>query len=416
LFTRRSRKLRLVAATLLGAAVIALTAFVSLDRLAAWAERNGAYPYEAGEDPMRLLLRPLVEGHRRADIMVTGPSSSAEAFLVDELAAAFPDKRILALAFSTATLDDTLVQTEYIERVYGREFAPRALVVGIGVRFIANIPRHFGERRDARRDAPLLEIISRYSPHFRVQDTPDGSTLVPKTAMEALAARLQFLRKQQPRYRAAAIQLVRRFAGADPVGMGHPETFPRMRNVREPLSARDLPVTVERMRRVGFMTFLREWTPLYATPYLTHVMPRATDDSVRARVQELWTLTEPRAWDPGAEAALVRRQLGELAERCRHLGTTLYLVNLPEHPRNRALYPAGRLDAYLDVVRAALPDVPLLDLVDLLPSSMFNDPSHVTYAGARAVTARTISFLRAVPDAAPPTVADAAPAAGGVRP
>ena len=72
---------------------------------------------------------------------------------------------------SLGTIDDLLISLEYIKRVYGREALPRVLVLGISPRFVANLP----EQR------PFLEGLERLQSIFRIEETPSGPRLKPKT-------------------------------------------------------------------------------------------------------------------------------------------------------------------------------------------------------------------------------------------
>jgi hypothetical protein len=59
------------------------------------------------------------------------------------------------------------------------------------------------------------------------------------------------------------------------------------------------------------------------------------------------------AWDPSADADLVRGQLERLRGFARRHGTRLFAVNLPEHRWNREGYRPGRYETYMSLVRGA---------------------------------------------------------------
>lgn len=100
------------------------------------------------------------------------------------------------------------------------------------------------------------------------------------------------------------------------------------------------------------------------------------------------------AWDPSADADLVRGQLERLRGFARRHGTRLFAVNLPEHRWNREGYRPGRYETYMSLVRGSLDGTPFLDLRELLEPDEFYDVGHATLAGARRVTDRVVEFMK----------------------
>jgi hypothetical protein len=72
-----------------------------------------------------------------------------------------------------------------------------------------------------------------------------------------------------------------------------------------------------------------------------------------------------------------------------------FVVNLPEHPMNRAMFAPDRYDAYLDTVRTAIGSTPFLDLRTLLAEDDFFDEMHPTWKGGIAVSRAVGAFVAA---------------------
>ena len=71
----------------------------------------------------------------------------------------------------------------------------------------------------------------------------------------------------------------------------------------------------------------------------------------------------------------------------------LFLVNIAEFSLTREGYPSGAYAAYLDIVRGALPGVPLLDLREALSDDEFHDHCHPVRSAALRLTDRVIDFI-----------------------
>jgi hypothetical protein len=392
LFTNDFRKLRLVAITLAAAASIYGSIAICLDRIAERGESDGAYPYLAGEESMRLLL-PSIVSRRRADIMLTGPSDAAEGFVVADFEAAFPGARIVSMPLSAATLDDVLILLQYLEKVYGADAAPRVLVVGVSARVVANIPRRFGRLKDSAAYAPLIQTINRYSPYMSVDSTAIGSQLVPKSAAASALATLRFLRKQQPRYRTAVVDAIRRMTAHDGT-VSRPADLPALSDIRRPFNVDDLEPTLAYLKHASLSSFLRDWLTAYESPYLYRYMAPLAEPEIRWMVANKYIYTRVHAWRPLHEEALVRAQLQQLTGRCAALGIRLYIVNLPEHRLSRQCYVPGCYESYLRLVRESLGTVPFLNLHELLDDDEFYDGYHPSARGAQRVTERVVSLLR----------------------
>jgi len=158
LFIRDSKKLRAVLAAV--ATVVLLYAGINVGLLtfSHWVESNtDVYPYQ-DEDWLRYLLPALFVQRGYNRIMLVGDSAVRENLLYERFNRAFPKMHTFNGGLSLGTIDDLLISLEYIKRVYGREALPRVLVLGISLRYVANLP----EKR------PFIAALERYSPYFSI--------------------------------------------------------------------------------------------------------------------------------------------------------------------------------------------------------------------------------------------------------
>ncbi len=351
MFTRDSRKLRLVLASAGSVLLLAGALQAGLLELAHQVESQGdVYPWRH-EDYLRWMLPGLFADQGMERVWLAGGSDVRECFLYERFQEVFPNLHVFQAGLSLGTFDDVLLGLDYVEQTYGEGALPRVVVLGITARFVANIPRD---------SSPLVGTINKYSPQFRVQADPGGSRLVAKDRQEGWFGRLSFLAKQQPRFRAAVCTAADRL-----------------------LSAAGLESRLNRLLRT------------YSSPYKYHHLTPWS-----AEVIEGWVLADDsfwfktHEWDPADEAALVRGQFARLLDFAKKRRIELFVVNIPEHPLVRKHYRSGRYEAYLELVRRSLGDTPFLDLREALPAQEFYDAAHPTAAGAQKVTERVLDFIR----------------------
>lgn len=368
---RDSSKLRHVLGALAVVALIYAALDVPLRRLAIWAETSAdSYPW-GDEDYLRYLLPTLFDGNGGSRLLIAGPSEAREDLLYEQFNRAFPGTDTYQGGIGGGAFQDLLAGLEYIRLEHGTEALPTGIVLGITPRFIGNIPR---------RPAPVVESITRYSPHWNAVDSPTGPVLERKTALEGLVARFSFQFKQQARYKSAICTAA----------------LHMMNGGRMP----ELPEGGARSGdgRLAHLGDELEWRLYFCrAPYRYHgLRVKGTPEGARS-----W-LTSPRsfwprvhAWDPYSERAMIEAQLGRIVQFTRDHDIALYVVNLPEHPENQAQYRPGHHDRYMEIVRAVIGDTPFLDLRDMLGPDDYLDHAHADLAAARRVTARTIEFIRA---------------------
>jgi hypothetical protein len=364
LFTRDFNKLRLV---LSAAGSIVLLFFVvntGLLRLADWAEaKYGYYPLR-NEDYLRCLLPSMYENRGRNRILLAGPSEVREGFLGDQFENELPGMSVFNGGLSQGTFDDLLISLDYIKKVYGPSAMPEVMVLGITPRYVANILSENGQ-------SPLVASINRYSPYYRVEQTPEGSKLVPKSAWDGFVSWLRFLPKNQSRYRpalsAASYEIYRRLLETNAIA-----------------------------GRTGIGKMLERRVRDNRLPYKYHNNRHPwKDEALKAWLNEpesFWF--KSKLWDPEKDKARVQEQFAKLKQIARDWNIRLYVVNTPEHPLVRNSYPPGRYEQYLQLVTETLQDTPLLNLRDLLAPNEFFDLAHPTYAGAQRETAQVVRFLK----------------------
>lgn len=372
---RASDKLRHVATALLVVLGLFAALHAALWSLASAVERRGGvYPWR-DEDVLRYLLPGLWAPRGKVRMLIAGPSEAREDLLAERFAEAFPDVDVIQGALSLGIFDDFLLTLEYLERAHEPTSLPKRLILGLTPRFVANIPRG---------DSPWEAAIDRYSPAFRVEATDDGPRLRAKPWWEGIAARARFLQKQQKRYKAALCAWALSCLAPD-----------------EPASiqaASDRPAPLDWMsyqyHAQGRAKRLERALRLYVMPYKYHNLR-----PMRPEALEQWLTFENsfwfkvHQWNPTHDAAMVRSRMARLTELASQLDIELTVVFLPEHPANRARYPAGHYESYASLVRNALAGVPIVDLRAFLEASEFYDVGHATLEGAERTTAAVIAFL-----------------------
>lgn len=397
MFTRDFRKLRLTIAIFVTGAIVYGITSLFFQGITRWAEtRRDVYPYQSGEDPIRYLLPTLMDRPGKRRILLMGPSAAGEGLLYERFDEAFPDKEAYNGALSTATLDDSLLALNYMEKVYGREAMPEILVLGVQLRFVANIPRRFGPVKDRFNFMPLIFSIDHYSTRFSVDrwSSPNRSLLQTKRWYEEAFSFLKFaLLKQKPRYQAAAAALLDTALERMGYSMAPRKSFPYMEKMRNPINQKDMAAILSFSREQGVAPALRRWLHEFRSPYLTQYLEPMNRDSL------LYMLKHPgwdddHKWNARADEEMVRFQISELVNLAKRNGIRLYVVNLPENTLSRNLYDEGLYPYYLKILTEALGDTPFLDLRMMLRDEEFFDDEHPLLEPATQVTDRVVDFIK----------------------
>jgi hypothetical protein len=351
-----------------------------LELVARRGEASGqVYPYK-WQDWLRYLVPDLWTSHGRPSLMLTGPSTARENFLLEEFAVAFPMFHVAPCAMSLGTFRDVTAGLEYVEREYGPRALPSILVLGISPRFMAEIPA----------ERPFPNALERYARRFGpLVDSGAAFGLSRKPALAGVLDHVRFrLTEQSARYRAALAWVT---ANMIPPGVSE--------WVRTSLPVRRLAQTgggrlSELFAEVGPRGLaLRYISPYRYQPALKAWAPgtlKATLDDPDSWWREVFR------WDPDRDATAIRARAEALVAWTNQRGIELYVVRLPEHSWLRQRTDpvlAARFDA---VVNAAFDPVPVLNLACLLPDEQFLDAEHALLPGARRVSAQVIGYVKAV--------------------
>jgi hypothetical protein len=324
---------------------------LGLEALSRWLEtRRDCYLW--AQDGARQIVTPTyypTDGQNR--IMLCGSSEAREAFLPDILDDRLPGFRAFQNSYPSSTLTDQLILLEYVERVYGPSAMPKAVVMGITTRFIANL------RQEGT--FPLFTGINRYSPFLKVEQTKGVPKLVPKTAWESLRSRTAYLLHQTLRYRSA------------------------LTGARWAVLVWMRPELVSDRR---LKTGLSHARYIYDEPADQAIIKRLLLYAVN-----FWAV---HSWEVSLDRERIRREISELLSILRRHNIHLYVVNMPELSHNRALYKPGVYGAYLETVREAFGQTPFLDLRLSIPDQEFNDTTHTTLAGSIKVSERVAEFIK----------------------
>lgn len=358
------------------AAVLALE--VAANRLEA---SRQVYPYK-WEDWLRYFVPSLWPTDGPPGLMLTGPSTARENFLLEEFARAFPGHRVLPAAMSLGTFRDITAGLEYLEAEYGRAALPRVVVLGIAPRFLAEIPR----------ERPFPEALSRYGRHFGpLADSSAAFGLTRKPALAGIVDHARFrTSRQSPRYRAVFAWIAGRVV--------HPEWSSRLASSgianRLAVSGAGRLLGVSELARLGPVGFAQRYiSPYRYQPAQVSWKPEALAAS----------LDDPRSWwaevfhwNPEPDAEAIRARARSLIEFVRERDIELYVVNLPEHSALRRRTKPAFAARYDDLIRSAFGSVPFLDLRCFLPDADFLDAEHALWEGAKDVSARVIGFIEAI--------------------
>lgn len=310
---------------------------------------HGAYLWK-DEEWLQLFTRDRYADRGAGRVLVYGPSETREALLTPRLEQALPGLECLQNAQSMGTIEDGLVLLDYIDREYGPGAVPSVVVLGVSTRFVANI---------RAQESFLLSSIDKYAPHFRVNRRTSPPRLEPKSAWESQLAWFRFRLRQQRRYQGTLKALL-----------------------REALAAANSPLA-------DSPWLLRALSP--AKYHGLEPVPLAETRAWLADPKGFWSAVH--AWDPDEHRERVLRDVRGWRDFCREHGTTLYVVNMPEVSWNRDLYPAGRYERFLAVLREALADTPFLDLRMLVPDEEFYDSCHPTIEGCARVSDAVAAFV-----------------------
>lgn len=387
-----SNRLKLVLGALGAIAATYCVAAMALTSVARWAEsRYDAYPYIAGEDPVRFLL-PTIQSAGPADTVLLGPSSLGEALHYEDLVDAWGG-RVLSDGISDGTLNDINLVLEMLDPAKGSNWSPGRMVLGLDPRVLVNTPRHFGPNRVQGSTAYLIDIVNNYSSRFEVVPQPDRSALKLKDPAESILAKARFyLTKQQPRYRTGALALVESALDSDATKAGWQERMvPFRENFRFLASKGNVKSFRELIARHGFAEAALTWMRAYRSPYTSQFYFQAAAKDIRILMERDWQKVFD--WSPDREGAMVREHLSRIAEYAGTNRIELVVVHLPLHDLIREGVPPATREWLRDAVASELPGARIIDLSDAVPGSNFVDNVHVDPRGAAATTSLLVAAV-----------------------
>jgi len=352
-----------------------------LEWLARRGEASGqAYPYK-WEDWLRYFVPALWSDHGRPSLMLTGPSTARENFLMEDFARAFPLFHVAPGAMSLGTLRDVTAGLEYVEREYGRAALPSVIVLGISPRFLAEIPD----------DRPFSRALARYGRHLGpLADSMSAFGLSQKSVFDGVLDNARFrLTRQAERYRTAFAWLATKLVS--PRASARVRSMPPMRLLAETRFGEVM--GVDRFAQLGPRQFSLEFmSPYRYQPAMTS-MPRdslaASLDNPASWWHDVFT------WDPDRDAAGIRARAAALVAWTRERRIDLYVVRLPEHSLLRQRIDPVRAERFDALMKAAFDPLPVLDLECLLPDDQFLDAEHALWTGAKQVSAQVIGYVKA---------------------
>ena len=359
----RARALRHV----LLAGACALAAFVvahaGLHSLALHFERGGASLWWQ-EQHLRLFMRSNYAAGERPRLLFTGSSEAREGFDGETFAARFAAWKTDQHPWIWSTLTELALCLEYLERAYGDDALPEAMVVGITPRYVADLREW---------PSPFFSSINRYSPRFRVEfddaDSQAGPRLVEREGREAMRARINYFKHQGNRYRGAWKGALRGGLVAIAPEWGE-SAWLRTRLVTQSFHQ------------------LEDWTP--AVRRAVFLEPDAVDARYASFANHLRNM---RAWNPDDDAERIRAAFAALFDVTDRHGMRVFFVCLPEVSWNRDGFGAERDSTYLRILAESARDAPVLDLRDLLRDDEFHDHQHANRAGALRLSARVSDWL-----------------------
>jgi hypothetical protein len=324
----------------------------ALEGTARFAERHlDAYLWKE-QDYLRVLSPANHVDRGPGRLLIYGPSEAREGLLPEEFARKLPGLEPYQNSQSIGTLEDGLVVLRYLEGAYGRTAIPEVILLGISTRFIGDL---------RTRPSPLWDGLDKYSPHYRVVRGTHPPELAPRTFLESLQPRLEYVKLQSDRYRRGLFAVASRTA------------------------TRLAPALAEKR-----MT----WEPISASKHLLGKYDSEVNTKRwLAAAGNHWALVH--AWDPEIDRERVTRELRMYKAFAAKYGSELFIVNLPELSWNRDLYLPGRYDTYLRIVKEAIGDTPFLDLRTFLPDRLFFDDCHPTWEGGIKVSAEVAAFVAA---------------------
>ena len=392
LFTQDFRKPLLAFSAAATGVLLCACIVLGMISISSWAERKlDAFPFKQ-EDWLRYLLPSRFTGEDKERIMLTGPSTVRENLLYRQFEEAFPEFSIYQGGISLGTIDDVTASMEYIKKVYGTNALPDIVVLGISPRFIDNIP-------DKR---PFSLGLDLYSPFYTARHTNSGIELIHKGPVDSLKARLKFLIHKQPgRFRTALLAILNEWL-SDGNGVDlDPDADKTQRTAQQQLVEKLFkhPISASVIRNGQFKRALDfEFTQVLA--WLISPYKYLLDKPAKVEGLNNW-LTDPDSWwrtvyswNPAETQAQTSASIKRFTGFIKMHNIKLMVINFPERDISRELYDDAHYQAYLDIVRTSLGNVPFLNYREFSRTEEFYDAEHTVYRGSLRLSNEVIKELK----------------------
>lgn len=362
--TRVSRKLRLSVAALSTIGAIVALIFTGFVWLAISAERNlYMFPFKQ-EDWYRFLLPSQFVAQGKPVIMLTGPSTMRENLRWGQMQEAFPNYHIYQGGISLGTIEDVMIALKLIESAYGEDALPDYVILGLGPRFVANLPP----------ERPMKTIVDTYSA-WSITTGPNGVVLQKKSAFGAVLAKMRFIGKQPERFRTA----LRAWAGH----------FGR--------SVEEWPLGETILRKAGLLNFWKARVQRQlrsVSPYKFARTAGLSEADLAVYMSGSWW-ESVFDWDARANGDAASERLRQLMKFLSEHGIGVAVVNMPERSYSRDRF-AFEYDDYLGVIRDGVGGAPFLDLSTFTDDSEFFDAEHTLPKGSQRLTDRVIVWVQSL--------------------
>jgi hypothetical protein len=310
------------------------------------------------EEWMQLLSPARYPSDKRDRIVVIGPSEAREAFWPEPFQQALDGATLVNDSLSLSTFEDALTQLEYIEKVYGRGAIGDRLLVAVTPRLLQGYAP--GER-------PLPILLNRYSPHFALDERVEPQALVAKGFAASLLSRVRLAAHSGVRYQRA----VRAVALA----------------IRAQVRGEDRDALFRAHGLVGSRFFDTE--PLDKRQYYEWAR---TGTGILPSMEYFFKL---RTMDARMRRGAIVRQFERLRAIASRNDCRILVVNMPEGGWARQLfYKPGIHEAYMEVLREAVGDLPFVDLREELPDDGFFDWMHPTRDAALTLSRKVAAEIR----------------------
>ncbi len=362
--TRVSRKLRLSLAAIGTIGVVVVLVFSALTWLAISAERSFfMFPYKQ-ESWYRFLLPSQFVVQDKPVIMLAGPSTVRENLRWEQVQEAFPDYHIYQGGISLGTIEDVTISLKLIEAAYGEDALPDYVVLGLGPRFIANLPP----------DRPFKSIVDTYSPWF-VTTGPNGVELHKKSLFGAARAKIRFVGKQPERFR-SALRAWAAYWGRE---------------------FEEWPIGESVLRQTGLLNMWQsqvERQGRLVSPYKFARSAGLSEADLANFMSGGWW-ESVFDWDARKNSGAAAERLRQLMEFLDAHGIGVAVVNMPERSYSRERF-TFEYDDYLGAIHDGIGQAPFLDLSVFAHDSEFFDAEHTIPEGSQRLTAHVTAWIQSL--------------------